>query len=71
MIFAAPSETLAGWHGDLDAALALPIKHMSTYSLTYEKGTAFLSSHKQDRRYGDVYTCTVQAGLQGMDAHYI
>lgn len=41
LIFAAPGETLDGWTSDLDAALSLPIKHVSTYALTFEKGTSF------------------------------
>jgi oxygen-independent coproporphyrinogen-3 oxidase len=41
LIFAAPGETIESWSQDLDTALSLPIKHLSTYTLTYEKGTAF------------------------------
>ena len=41
LIFATPEETLARWESDLHHAIELPIKHLSTYSLTYEKGTPF------------------------------
>jgi oxygen-independent coproporphyrinogen-3 oxidase len=41
LIFAAPGETLAGWQGDLAAALALAPDHVSTYGLTFEQGTSF------------------------------
>lgn len=41
LIFAAPAETLAGWQRDLDSALRLDVPHLSTYGLTYEKGTTF------------------------------
>lgn len=41
LIFAAPDETLEDWKQDLQTALSLPIKHLSTYALTFEKGTAF------------------------------
>jgi oxygen-independent coproporphyrinogen III oxidase len=41
LIFAAPGETLDDWRRDLAAALALAPDHLSTYGLTYEKGTAF------------------------------
>lgn len=41
LIFAVPGETLKGWDEDLDIALNLPIKHLSTYGLTFEKGTRF------------------------------
>jgi oxygen-independent coproporphyrinogen-3 oxidase len=39
LIFSAPGSTLAGWVADLDAALAFDPQHVSTYGLTYEKGT--------------------------------
>lgn len=41
LIFATPEETLSDWADDLRIALSLPIDHLSTYSLTYEKGTRF------------------------------
>jgi oxygen-independent coproporphyrinogen-3 oxidase len=43
LIFAAPGETLNQWSDDLNAALALEPEHISTYGLTYERGTAFWS----------------------------
>ncbi|MCI0702068.1 MAG: coproporphyrinogen III oxidase family protein, partial [Planctomycetia bacterium] len=39
LIFGAPGSTLPGWANDLNAALALAPEHVSTYGLTYEKGT--------------------------------
>lgn len=41
LIFAAPSETLAGWQFDLKMAIELGIEHVSTYGLTFEKGARF------------------------------
>jgi oxygen-independent coproporphyrinogen-3 oxidase len=41
LIFAAPGETLDLWRRDLQAALALDPDHISTYGLTWERGTAF------------------------------
>jgi len=41
LIFAAPGETLDDWRHDLAAALALGPHHISTYGLTFEKGTSF------------------------------
>lgn len=41
LIFAAPGETLDDWRADLDAALRLQPDHISTYGLTYERGTTF------------------------------
>lgn len=43
LIFAAPGETLADWQRDLQVACDLPLKHISTYALTFEKGTSFWS----------------------------
>ncbi len=39
LIFGAPGQTEAEWRADLAAALALAPDHVSTYGLTYEKGT--------------------------------
>jgi oxygen-independent coproporphyrinogen-3 oxidase len=41
LIFAAPGETLEQWSADLDAAIDLAPDHISTYGLTFERGTAF------------------------------
>lgn len=43
LIFAAPGETLDSWRDDLSAVIALETSHVSTYGLTYEKGTTFWS----------------------------
>jgi len=39
LIFGTWHETLSDWQKELEIAVRLPIKHISTYSLTYEKGT--------------------------------
>ncbi len=39
LIFGAPGQTVAMWRDDLRQALALGVDHLSTYGLTYEKGT--------------------------------
>ncbi len=41
LIFAAPEETLDDWQTDLKSAIDLAPNHLSTYELTYEKGTQF------------------------------
>lgn len=41
LIFGVPGETLDTWRSDLEAAVALEVDHLSTYGLTFEKGTAF------------------------------
>ena len=47
LIFAAPGETPDQWQDDLQQALALPIDHLSTYALTFEKGTSFWSQRQR------------------------
>ncbi len=41
LIFATPGETLEEWKTDVAAALELEPDHISTYGLTFERGTAF------------------------------
>ncbi len=41
LIFGTPGETLAGWQRDLAVALELRPGHVSTYGLTFERGTQF------------------------------
>ena len=41
LIFGVPGETVDSWDEDLDSALALDIRHLSTYGLTFEKGSRF------------------------------
>jgi oxygen-independent coproporphyrinogen-3 oxidase len=41
LIFAIPGEALDEWAADLEAAIALEPDHVSTYGLTFERGTAF------------------------------
>lgn len=43
LIFATPGETLEEWAADLEAAIEIEPDHVSTYGLTYERGTAFWS----------------------------
>ena len=41
LIFGAPNETIDVWQKDLENALRLNIAHISTYGLTFEKGSRF------------------------------
>jgi oxygen-independent coproporphyrinogen-3 oxidase len=50
LIFGVPGQTLAEWDQDLRRALALEPDHVSTYGLTYEKGTRLW----KQRRGGDL-----------------
>jgi oxygen-independent coproporphyrinogen-3 oxidase len=54
LIFATPGETLRDWHHDLAAALALEPDHVSTYGLTFERGTAFWT-RRLHRRLDEVH----------------
>lgn len=41
LIFGVPGQSLADWQRSLDVAVSTGVPHVSTYGLTYEKGTAF------------------------------
>lgn len=41
LIFGAPGEKLDGWESDLATAVRLAPDHLSTYGLTFERGTTF------------------------------
>jgi len=60
LIFAAPGETLDQWHDDLRQALALLPEHISTYGLTFERGTTFWN--RQQR--GDLTSMTEDEELE-------
>jgi oxygen-independent coproporphyrinogen-3 oxidase len=47
LIFAVPGQTEAQWREDLHRALALEPDHLSTYGLTYEKGTRLWKQREQ------------------------
>jgi putative oxygen-independent coproporphyrinogen III oxidase len=47
LIFAAPGTTIESWRSDLDAALAHAPEHISTYGLTYEKGTSLWKQQRE------------------------
>ncbi|QDU73261.1 Oxygen-independent coproporphyrinogen-III oxidase-like protein [Bremerella volcania] len=49
LIFAAPGETLAQWESDLQSAIHLGTAHLSTYGLTFEKGTTFWNRLHHDQ----------------------
>ena len=47
LIFGVPGQTPALWRETLEQAVALGPRHISTYGLTFEKGTAFWSRREQ------------------------
>jgi len=48
LIFGVPGQRLEQWQGDLQQALALKPDHISTYGLTYEKGTRLWKQRRQE-----------------------
>jgi oxygen-independent coproporphyrinogen III oxidase len=50
LIFGVPGQSVEAWRNDLAAALLLGVGHLSTYGLTYEKGTRLW----KDREHGRV-----------------
>lgn len=47
LIFGVPGQSLSDWQADLEAGLALKPDHLSTYGLTFEKGTRLWHQKKQ------------------------
>ncbi|MBI4727125.1 radical SAM family heme chaperone HemW [candidate division TA06 bacterium] len=49
LIYALPGQSLKDWKNDLEKALALGPRHISLYSLTYEKNTEFKKQKAEGR----------------------
>jgi oxygen-independent coproporphyrinogen-3 oxidase len=49
LIFGAPGQTETMWRDDLSRALDLGVQHVSTYGLTYEKGTSLWKARRDGR----------------------
>jgi oxygen-independent coproporphyrinogen III oxidase len=60
LIFGVPGQTTAQWRSDLEWALALEPDHVSTYGLTYEKGTPLW----KQRQRGEVRPLAEEAELE-------
>jgi oxygen-independent coproporphyrinogen-3 oxidase len=60
LIFGVPTQTVAEWREDLEQALALEPDHLSTYGLTYEKGTRLW----KQREHGEVQALAEEAELE-------
>lgn len=77
LIFGVPGQTVEQWQLDLDAAFALPISHLSTYGLTFEKGTRFWNQKQrgamvaveEDEELEMYQVARAQASRSGWD-HY-
>ena len=46
LIFGVPGQNIDSWRATLTRAVRLPLKHISTYGLTFEKGTDFFQRRK-------------------------
>ena len=60
LIFGTPGQSLAQWDADLSAALEYQPEHLSTYGLTYEKGTPLWKA----RHRGQVIALSEDAELE-------
>jgi len=77
LIFAVADETPTQWRADLHAALDCQAQHLSTYQLTFEKGTQFwnrlqrgvLSEAEQDRAL-ELYQITREVLMAAGYEHY-
>ncbi|MCA9062102.1 MAG: radical SAM family heme chaperone HemW [Planctomycetaceae bacterium] len=49
LIFGIPDQSLTSWRETLLTATSLPIRHISTYGLTYENGTPFFTRRQHGR----------------------
>ena len=77
LIFASPGESLSEWEYDLKSALEIGVGHLSTYGLTYEKGSMFwgrLQKQQLQRLDEDVelamYTMAIDMLVDGGLEHY-
>lgn len=77
LIFAAPGESPHDWQNDLQAAIACQPDHISTYQLTYEKGTQFwnrlqrnLLSETEDEHALTMYVSAIETLSAAGFEHY-
>lgn len=49
LIYGVPGQSLEDWRGDVEAAIALDVQHLSAYALTYEEGTPLHADLVQGR----------------------
>ena len=68
LIFGAPGETVEDWEEDLRQAVRAPVRHLSAYALTFEKGTVFWNRLRRGEFSGDLCTVDEDAELAMDDA---
>jgi oxygen-independent coproporphyrinogen III oxidase len=67
LIFGVPGQSLANWDADVKRALALEPDHVSTYGLTYEKGTSLWKQRRRGLVKGIDEDVELAMYLQGID----
>jgi oxygen-independent coproporphyrinogen III oxidase len=77
LIFGTPGQTLEDWKTDLHLALELEPDHVSTYGLTYEKGTRLWKQRQQRQIHPmneeaelDLYRCAIDTLEAAGFEHY-
>lgn len=77
LIFAVPGQSAGEWEADLQAARQLPLDHLSTYGLTFEKGTTFWSRREkgelaevEEERQRTMYALAIEQLTAGGFEHY-
>jgi oxygen-independent coproporphyrinogen-3 oxidase len=77
LIFGTPEESLEEWRSDLDQALELSVDHLSTYGLTFEKGTSFWTRRSRgdlaeldEDSAADCYEFTIDRLTEHQFQHY-
>ena len=70
LIYGLPGQSLETWRRDVQTALALPVSHLSAYSLTYEPGTRLTALRDRGllREAGDELSAAMYEALVDMTA---
>ena len=72
LIYGLPGQTLQHFQSDLDQAFRLPVKHLSSYALSVEEGTALyrkLEKGELTLPDEDLFLAEYKALMQAADAH--
>jgi oxygen-independent coproporphyrinogen-3 oxidase len=77
LIFGVPGQTLKEWQSDLNRALAFEPSHLSTYGLTYEKGTRLWKQRERGELIAlaegdelELYACAIDTLESAGFEHY-
>jgi oxygen-independent coproporphyrinogen-3 oxidase len=77
LIFGVPGQTMESWRSTVEQLIQLPVKHISTYGLTFEQGTPFFRREKSGalRRTPDtiereMYLASIELLERGGFEHY-